>query len=394
LTNFFDTFFSSFCRRDDNVLNSAIETFSPEMNQESRDSCRVEFLNIIESNRNPSKGIIAVESKQWTVKTDSSQIFIYETLKLQTEAHIQTPIMMVKYFSNEKASRRQHGEPFPVILLLHPTGGSFSEMDKKGFFKRLASKGFLVVGVDCRYHGERLPENASRRRDLYNEALVSAYEQNTTEHPFVYDNVWDLMRVIDYLQTREDVNPSLIGATGISLGGMNSWFLAFADERVRAVAPAIGVQWFKWAIENNSWHARVDSILPVFEAGAKKLGKQKIDAHVVQDVWLTLCPGILDRFDAPRSLSCIAPRALLILSGEEDPRCPIVGVQAAFEIVKSNYSSIGASNEIDLFVQTGGDHSVSEEMWVEIDKFFQEKLMPKSNVSDIIVPDITNNSKL
>jgi hypothetical protein len=33
-----------------------------------------------------------------------------------------------------------------------------------------------------------------------------------------------------------------VGCTGISLGGMHTWFLSLADGRVKAAAPAIGVQ--------------------------------------------------------------------------------------------------------------------------------------------------------
>jgi hypothetical protein len=37
-------------------------------------------------------------------------------------------------------------------------------------------------------------------------------------YPFMYDTVWDLMRVLDFLETRTDVDTSRVGATGISLG--------------------------------------------------------------------------------------------------------------------------------------------------------------------------------
>lgn len=62
------------------------------------------------------------------------------------------------------------------------------------------------------------------------------------EHPFLLDNVYDLQRLLDYLEARPDVDPRRIGVTGISLGGMHSWLLAAVDERVAAAAPMIGVQ--------------------------------------------------------------------------------------------------------------------------------------------------------
>ena len=46
---------------------------------------------------------------------------------------------------------------------------------------------------------------------------------------------------------RPDVDCSRVGATGISLGGMMAWYWAAADPRVSAIAPAIGVQSFRYA---------------------------------------------------------------------------------------------------------------------------------------------------
>ena len=72
-------------------------------------------------------------------------------------------------------------------------------------------------------------------------------------HPFMYDTVWDLMRLLDHLASRGDVDTSRVAATGISLGGMHAWLWAAVDERVTSACPAIGVQNFEFAIENDVW---------------------------------------------------------------------------------------------------------------------------------------------
>uniref|UniRef100_A0A453DWJ8 Uncharacterized protein n=1 Tax=Aegilops tauschii subsp. strangulata TaxID=200361 RepID=A0A453DWJ8_AEGTS len=46
---------------------------------------------------------------------------------------------------------------------------------------------------------------------------------------------------------------------------MHAWFAAFVDTRYSVVVPIIGVQGFQWAIDNDMWQARVDSIKPLFE---------------------------------------------------------------------------------------------------------------------------------
>ena len=50
--------------------------------------------------------------------------------------------------------------------------------------------------------------------------------------------------MLDYLETREDVDAGRVGLTGVSLGGMHAWLCAAADARVAAAAPMIGVQNF------------------------------------------------------------------------------------------------------------------------------------------------------
>jgi dienelactone hydrolase len=49
--------------------------------------------------------------------------------------------------------------------------------------------------------------------------------------------IWDAMRAVDYLQSRPDVLPDRIGATGISGGGTQTAYLMALDSRILAAAP-------------------------------------------------------------------------------------------------------------------------------------------------------------
>jgi len=50
--------------------------------------------------------------------------------------------------------------------------------------------------------------------------------------------VYNHIRALDYLESRSEVDPRRLGVTGMSGGGTHSLWLAAADERVAAVAPA------------------------------------------------------------------------------------------------------------------------------------------------------------
>lgn len=99
----------------------------------------------------------------------------------------------------------------PVVIVLHGIGGT-----KEGtldYVTKLVNAGFIGVSIDGRYHGERT--TAKSGASEYNAAIVRAW-QTGKEHPFYYDTAWDVMRLIDYLHTRDDVDPARIGVMGIS----------------------------------------------------------------------------------------------------------------------------------------------------------------------------------
>ncbi|MDO5567518.1 MAG: acetylxylan esterase, partial [Planctomycetia bacterium] len=50
--------------------------------------------------------------------------------------------------------------------------------------------------------------------------------------------VWDMIRAIDYLQSRNDIIPDKIGAAGCSGGGTQTSYIMALDERIAAAAPS------------------------------------------------------------------------------------------------------------------------------------------------------------
>ncbi|KAL3337646.1 hypothetical protein AABB24_029993 [Solanum stoloniferum] len=174
------------------------------------------------------------------------------------------PVLVLSMKETNKKKR-------PAIVFLHSTNKCKEWL--RPLLQAYASRGYIAVAIDSRYHGEcatnmttycdvrtgafalcfsctlgyLLIQKSTLRsnRLLANcpkfEALISSWQKGDTM-PFIYDTVWDLIKLEDYLTEREDIDSSRIGITGESLGGMHAWFAAFANTRYSIVVPIIGVQ--------------------------------------------------------------------------------------------------------------------------------------------------------
>ncbi|KAK7410365.1 hypothetical protein VNO78_01094 [Psophocarpus tetragonolobus] len=272
------------------------------------------------------------------------------------------PLLILKLKESDKQRKR------PAVVFLHSTN-KYKEVVRP-LLKAYASRGYIAISVDSRYHGERATSVTT-----YRDALISAWKTRETM-PFIYDTVWDLIKLADYLTQREDIDPSRIGITGISLGGMHAWFAAVADTRYAVVASLIGVQGFRWAIDNDKWHGRVNSIKPLFDVARDDLGKDAIDKEVVEKVWDRIAPGLASQFDSPYSIRTIAPRPLLILNGKEDPRCPVAGLEIPRSMASQAYEECQCSDNLKFIAEPGVEHQLTRFQVKESSDWFDRFLKP------------------
>jgi dienelactone hydrolase len=244
----------------------------------------------------------------------------------------------------------------PVVIALHGTGGTKDNMTN--IVMKAAHAGFIGVAIDGRFHGERT--KAGTGEEEYDAAIARAFKTGQG-HPFYYDTVWDVMRLIDYLSTRKDVDASRIGLTGISKGGIETYFTAAVDPRVAAAVPYIGVQSFKWELDNGQWKARIATIQDAFNASAARAGQSIDSTDFVRQFYARVVPGIDGQFDGPQMLTLIAPRPLLVINSDSDANTPVAGVRLAVRTAQPAYATAGASDRIKLVVQEDTPHRVNPE---------------------------------
>lgn len=241
----------------------------------------------------------------------------------------------------------------PAVVVLHGTGGN--KEGQLAILKELAGTGFTAIAIDGRYHGER--SATGKGSSDYNDAMLATYRTGKG-HPFLYDTVWDVLRLIDYMETRDDVDPARIGMIGFSKGGMELYLAAAVDRRIAVAVPCIGVQSFRWAIENESWQSRVGTFQKAIDSAAKDEGVSVVDAAFVRKFYDKVVPGVYSKFDGPAMLPHIAPRPLLSIHGDIDPRTPKPGVMECAAAAEKAYKAAGAPEKFVLHFQENTAHQV------------------------------------
>jgi dienelactone hydrolase len=260
------------------------------------------------------------------------------------DAEQRVPGILVK--SSSSTGRR------PVVIALHGTNGN--KESQLAFLTTLAKAGFVGIAIDGRYHGAR----AKNGRTDYTDAILRAYRTGR-EHPFFYDTVWDVMRLIDYLGTRDDVDPARIGCFGVSKGGIETYLTAAVDTRVACCVPCIGLESFKWADENDSWHSRIGTIQNAFDAAAKESGITTPDGKFVHQFYAKVAPGIDGEFDGPSMAPLICPRPMMTINGDSDARTPLPGLKLCTDAALAAYHAAGCDDRFVIRIQDKTGHKVN-----------------------------------
>ena len=141
----------------------------------------------------------------------------YSVAKLRFPSPIESP---------DLANNTVHGEYFgpkgggrrPAVVVLHILGADFAL--SRYYCARLADRGVAALFIKLPYYGERRSSTGKER------FLSTDVGRSTLS---MRQGVCDVRRAAAWLATRPDVDPSKLGVTGISLGGITSALAAAVD---------------------------------------------------------------------------------------------------------------------------------------------------------------------
>ncbi len=156
---------------------------------------------------------------------------------------------------------------------------------------------------------------------------------------------WNAMRAVDYLVSRPEVDPDRLGATGISGGGIGTFWVAAADERVKAAAPVSGI---------------ADLTFFAGEEGTSRHCDCFFFPNRARWPW-TMIPAL------------ICPRPLLFVNSDNDVYFPMSANERVGNRLARLYSRFGAGDQVQSMISIGG-HGYRTDIRRAVFEFFNRHL--------------------
>ncbi len=231
--------------------------------------------------------------------------------------------------------------PFPAVMTPHghSSGGKYAVVNERvdddvantidehnyDYGVQFVRAGFIVFAPDARGFGERQEASAKQGSILGS----SCQSINNMAYPLGQTVTgmwaWDLHRLIDYIETRDDAMSDRVGCAGLSGGGLQTLWASALDERIRC------------AVVSGYLYGYKESLL---------------DQH--GNCSCNYVPHLYEHVDMGDIAALIAPRPLLVETGDKDPLNGESGLDNVYpqvETARAAYRLLGVEDDIahDVF---------------------------------------------
>lgn len=189
----------------------------------------------------------------------------------------------------------------------------------------LVKKGMIVYAIDPPGQGERV-------QYFDPEIGLSSIGYSVIEHTFSGNQcflsgesiakyfTWEGIRAIDYLLTREDVDPNRIGVTGLSGGGTITSYISALDERVSVSVPC-------------SWATAC---------------RRQLETKGAQDAETEFVNGVAEGITFEDLIEVRAPKPTLMTFTSRDQYLSLQGAREALWEAQKAYKAYGKEENIQL----------------------------------------------
>jgi dienelactone hydrolase len=246
----------------------------------------------------------------------------YRLERLELDLNGVEPVPAILLVPERRAPRA------PGLLYIHWHGGMY-DLGKEQLLKGVdaqpayapycAEKGIVALAIDSWCFGGRRHAKVGRTGE------EDAFKLMLWRGQVLYGMMmFDEMRALDYLASRPEVDPSRLGALGMSMGATKAWWLAALDPRVRLCIDVCCLTDF-------------DELI-----AADNLKGHGIYYYV---------PSLLKHFTTARINEMIVPRPRLSVNGRRDDLTPPGGVEKIRDHLLPLYRRSGREEDcrIELF---------------------------------------------
>lgn len=221
-----------------------------------------------------------------------------------------------------RPAKTQPGQKLPAVFYVcghfgHGRDGNKAPYQANGIW--FAKHGYICLIVDTL----QLSEIAAAHHGTYN---LERWSWHSRGYSSAAVEAWNGIRGIDYLSSRDDVDPEKLAVTGISGGGAATFWIAAADERVRIAVPISGMADLDAYVSNRVINGHCD------------------------------CMFMYNTFQWPwtRIAALVAPRPMLFINSDQDSIFPMDANERISNRLERLYSLYGASADFDTVVSVGG----------------------------------------
>lgn len=255
---------------------------------------------------------------------------------------------------------RRPGEKLPVVICLqgHSTGMHISMGRRKfpgdeetlqggdrDFALQIVARGYVAVAMEQRGMGEQ--KGIALTGGPGTMCHISAMSALMLGRTLIGERAHDISCLIDALERFDAVKTDMdvcldlqrIGLMGNSGGGTASYHAACVEPRIKVVMPSCAF---------NTYAA---SIMSMYHCTCNYI------------------PGMVKYMEMPDLAVLIAPRPLIIVSGERDPIFPLEAVKEGYETVKQIYAAAGKPENCRLLVGDGEHRFYAADAWPVFDEY-------------------------
>lgn len=235
----------------------------------------------------------------------------------------------------------------PVPGVIYVCGHAYSPYGAKTSYQRhghtLARHGYAALVIDP----IQIAETAALHHGVLNQEMYEWYSRAYSPAGL---EVWNVIRALDYLETRPEIDSARFAITGRSGGAAMSWFSASVEPRIKAAVPIMGIATYAVTVPDNTQRLHCDCMYPVNFRG----------------------------HDLTHMGSLIAPRPLFTAHGRLDPLFPVAGYEEFSGAMSTLYESYGVSDRFrNLVVESG--HEDSDLLRAEAVKWLDRWLLERED---------------